>query len=143
MSMYPSIITNNKDIGHLSDKYYFEYAMFAFLLLPHSTANQEKYYFDKLERKMKRLDKQEAKQREYEEMKQLLEECYNNSEETYVRVKMKKPQVKHKLPNYSQEVVLKSIDDIVNWEEDDEDEYSTKDDLSFLKIHNKKLRSCK
>ena len=137
---YVSIITNNKDIGHLSDKYYFEYAMFAFLLLPHSTAKQEKYFFDKLERKMKRLDKQEAKHREYEAMKQLLEECYNNSEEMYVRVKMKKPQVKHKLPTIPQEVVLKSVDDIVNWEEDDDVEV----DHSFTKYYNiKKLRSCK
>lgn len=73
---YISIITRNKDIRHLDEDYYFDYALLTYLLLPHYTVKQSNNFLSELDKKMRRLDKREVVYLDYDTIEEQLKYQY-------------------------------------------------------------------
>ena len=73
---YISIISRNKDIRHLNEDYYIDYALLSYLLLPHYTVKQSNNFLSELNRKMRRLDKREVVYLDYDTIEEQLKYQY-------------------------------------------------------------------
>lgn len=73
---YISIISRNKDIRHLNEDYYIDYALLSYLLLPHYTVKQSNNFLSELNRKMRRLDKREVVYLDYDTIEEQLKYHY-------------------------------------------------------------------
>lgn len=77
---YVGIIDRHKDIRHLNEEYYFDYAMMAYLLLPHKTEKQCNYFLNKVASSMCRLDKREIHYIDYDTIEEQLTYSYKQLE---------------------------------------------------------------